>query len=136
MAQPCSVRDLTVKGASIRLNGIALLPVEFEISFDGFRTLQPSRLIWRDGDSPVCCSSHGAPNDDVQEDSDPADMIGLISWSTAGSPQPTAVAFALPTQRHHNPKKLIAPALPGSPGHCSSGIRYFKILNPVTGLQG
>jgi hypothetical protein len=37
-------------GASVRLNGIVLLPVEFEISFDGFRTLQPSRLIWRDGD--------------------------------------------------------------------------------------
>jgi len=41
---------LTVKGASIRLNGITLLPTEFEISFDGFRTLQPCRLIWRDGD--------------------------------------------------------------------------------------
>lgn len=50
IAQPCSVRDLTVMGASIRLNGIALLPLEFEISFDGFRTLRPSRLIWRDGD--------------------------------------------------------------------------------------
>jgi hypothetical protein len=50
MAQPSAVRNLTVKGASIRLNGIALLPVEFESSFDGFRTLQPSRLIWRDGD--------------------------------------------------------------------------------------
>ena len=50
IAQPCSVRDLTVKGASVRLNGIALLPVEFEISFDGFRNLQPCRLIWRDGD--------------------------------------------------------------------------------------
>ena len=50
MAQPCSIRDLTVKGASIRLNGIALLPVEFEISFDGFRTLQPGRLMWRDRD--------------------------------------------------------------------------------------
>jgi len=35
-AQPCSVRDLTAKGASIRLNGIALLPLEFGISFDGF----------------------------------------------------------------------------------------------------
>lgn len=50
IAQPCSVRDLTVKGASIRLNGIALLPMVFEISFDGFRTLQSCRLIWRDGD--------------------------------------------------------------------------------------
>ena len=50
IAQSCSVRDLTIKGASIRLNGIALLPLEFEISFDGFLTLQPCRLIWRDGD--------------------------------------------------------------------------------------
>ncbi len=48
--QPCSVRDYTVKGASIRLNGIALLPLEFQISFDGFRTCEPCRLIWRDGD--------------------------------------------------------------------------------------
>ena len=50
IAQPCSVRDLTVEGASIRLNGTTLLPMEFEISFDGFRTLQLCRLIWRDGD--------------------------------------------------------------------------------------
>lgn len=50
MAQASSVRDMTVMGASIRLNGIALLPVEFQISFDEFRTLRPCRLIWRDGD--------------------------------------------------------------------------------------
>ena len=50
MAQPCSVRDLTVMGASVRLKGIALLPVKFEISFDGFRNLQRCRMIWRDGD--------------------------------------------------------------------------------------
>ena len=37
-------------GASIRLDGIPLLPVEFEISFDEFRTLQPCQLVWRDGD--------------------------------------------------------------------------------------
>ena len=49
-AQPCSVRDVAVMGASIRLNGIALLPVEFEISFDEFRTLQSCQLVWRDGD--------------------------------------------------------------------------------------
>jgi hypothetical protein len=50
VAQPCPIRDLTIKGASIRLNGLALLPVEFEISLDGLRNLQPCRLIWRDGD--------------------------------------------------------------------------------------
>jgi hypothetical protein len=49
-AQPCSVRDFSVKGASIRLNGITLLPLEFQISFDGFRSFEPCRLIWRDGD--------------------------------------------------------------------------------------
>ena len=49
-ARPCAVRDMTVMGASIRLDGIALLPVEFEISFDEFRTLQPCQLVWRDGD--------------------------------------------------------------------------------------
>jgi hypothetical protein len=49
-AQPCSVRDLTAKGASIRLNGIVLLPLEFGISFDGFRSCEPCRLVWRDGD--------------------------------------------------------------------------------------
>ena len=49
-ALPCSVRDFTVKGASIRLSGITLLPLEFQISFDGFRTCEPCRLVWRQGD--------------------------------------------------------------------------------------
>ena len=49
-AQSCSVRDLTTKGAGVRLSGITLLPLEFEISFDGFRTSESCRLIWRDGD--------------------------------------------------------------------------------------
>lgn len=47
---PCTLRDLTPYGASIRLNGIALLPLEFEISLDEFRTFKTCRLIWRDGD--------------------------------------------------------------------------------------
>ena len=50
IAQPCSVRDFSIKGASIRLNGITLLPLEFQISFDEFRSCDPCRLIWRDGD--------------------------------------------------------------------------------------
>ena len=48
--QPCTLRDLTASGAGIRLNGITLLPLEFEISFDGFRTSKTCRLVWRDGD--------------------------------------------------------------------------------------
>ena len=39
-------------------------------------------------------------------------------------------------KRCRNSKKLIVPALPRSLGLCSSGIRDFKILNPVAGLQG
>lgn len=49
-AQPCSMRDFTVKGVSIRLSGITLLPLEFQISFDEFRTCEACRLVWRDGD--------------------------------------------------------------------------------------
>ena len=47
---PCRVRDVTNDGASIRLNGLSILPFEFAISFDRFRTLRICRMIWRDGD--------------------------------------------------------------------------------------
>jgi len=45
----CSVRDITNTGASLRLEGLPLLPTNFELSFDNFRTSRKSRLIWRDG---------------------------------------------------------------------------------------
>lgn len=48
--QPCSVRDITNKGAGIRLNGISLLPLNFHISFEDSRSAQNCRLVWRDGD--------------------------------------------------------------------------------------
>ena len=48
--QLCSLRDFTIKGAGIRLNGITLLPLTFELSLDGFRTEHKCRLVWRDGD--------------------------------------------------------------------------------------
>jgi hypothetical protein len=47
---PCCVRDVTNSGAGIRLEGLNVLPVEFDLSFDKFRTVRKSRLIWRDGD--------------------------------------------------------------------------------------
>jgi hypothetical protein len=50
VAQECRLRDYTVKGAGIRLNGITLLPLTFELSLDAFHTAEPCRLIWRDGD--------------------------------------------------------------------------------------
>jgi hypothetical protein len=47
---PCCVRDVTNFGACIRLNGLKIVPSEFGISFDSFRTMRRCRLIWRDGD--------------------------------------------------------------------------------------
>jgi hypothetical protein len=32
------------------LNGLNIVPSEFGISFDNFRTTRRCRLIWRDGD--------------------------------------------------------------------------------------
>jgi hypothetical protein len=46
----CCVRDVTNHGAGLRLNGLNILPSEFGISFDNFRTMRCCRLIWRDGD--------------------------------------------------------------------------------------
>jgi hypothetical protein len=46
----CCVRDVTNLGAGIRLNGLNIIPSEFSISFDNFRTMRLCRLIWRDGD--------------------------------------------------------------------------------------
>ena len=46
----CCVRDVTNDGAGIRLNGLNIVPFEFGISFDSFRTMRMCRLVWRDGD--------------------------------------------------------------------------------------
>jgi hypothetical protein len=47
----CDVTDVTNAGAGIRIGGLAILPPDFELSFDNFRTIRRCRLIWRDGDS-------------------------------------------------------------------------------------
>jgi hypothetical protein len=47
---PCCVRDVTNDGAGIRLSGLNLVPSDFGVSFDNFRTMRQCRLIWRDGD--------------------------------------------------------------------------------------
>jgi hypothetical protein len=44
------VRDATNYGAGIRLNDLNILPFNFAISFDNFRTMRRCRLIWRNGD--------------------------------------------------------------------------------------
>ena len=46
---PCCVRDVTNRGAGLRLDGLNILPSEFDISFDNFRTMRRCRLIWRNG---------------------------------------------------------------------------------------
>jgi hypothetical protein len=46
----CRVRDVTSHGAGIQLNGLNIVPSEFGISFDIFRTMRRCRLIWRYGD--------------------------------------------------------------------------------------
>ena len=46
----CSVRDVTNDGAGIRLSGLNIVPSDFGVSFDNFRTMRLCKLIWRDGD--------------------------------------------------------------------------------------
>lgn len=46
----CCVRDVTNHGAGIHLAGLKVLPVDFDLSFDNFRTIRRCRVIWRDGD--------------------------------------------------------------------------------------
>jgi hypothetical protein len=36
--------------AGLRLNGLIMVPSEFDVSFDNFRTMRRCRLIWRDDD--------------------------------------------------------------------------------------
>ena len=46
----CGVADITNVGAGIRTQDLPVLPLNFELSFDNFRTVRKCRLIRRDGD--------------------------------------------------------------------------------------
>jgi hypothetical protein len=46
----CGVTDITNVGAGIRTQDLPALPLNFELSFDNFRTARSCRLIWRSGD--------------------------------------------------------------------------------------
>jgi chorismate-pyruvate lyase len=46
----CTITNITNAGAGIRTQALAALPLNFELSFDNFRTARKCRLIWRDGD--------------------------------------------------------------------------------------
>ena len=45
---PCHVRDIASTGAGVRLQDVHIFPLEFDLSFDGFRTTQHCKVIWRD----------------------------------------------------------------------------------------
>jgi hypothetical protein len=46
----CGVRDITNIGAGLRLDGLDVHPVDFELSFDNFRTVRKCRVAWKQGD--------------------------------------------------------------------------------------
>jgi hypothetical protein len=46
----CTVRDATNLGAGIIAQDLKILPLDFLLSFDSFRTARRCRLIWRQGD--------------------------------------------------------------------------------------
>jgi hypothetical protein len=46
----CTVRDVTNLGAGIRSQNLRIMPLEFALSFDNFRTVRMCHLIWRQGD--------------------------------------------------------------------------------------
>jgi hypothetical protein len=49
--QSCTVRDVTKSGAGIIAQNLQIIPLDFALSFDGFRTLRSCRLVWRRDDS-------------------------------------------------------------------------------------
>jgi hypothetical protein len=46
----CHVRDVTNHGAGIRLDGLNVIPVKFDLSFDNFHTIRRCQLVWRNDD--------------------------------------------------------------------------------------
>ena len=47
---PCKMLNLSVLGACVRLKNTPILPTEFRLSFDDFRTSFDCRLVWRQED--------------------------------------------------------------------------------------
>ena len=42
--------DITSSGACIRTRELAVVPLNYDLSFDNLRTIRRCRLDWRDGD--------------------------------------------------------------------------------------
>ena len=47
---PCTVRDVTNRGAGIYAPSLKVVPLDFALSFDNFRSVRRCRLIWRHRD--------------------------------------------------------------------------------------
>jgi hypothetical protein len=45
----CTVHDVTNSGAGIQSQGLKVIPLEFALSFDNFRSARMCRLVWRQG---------------------------------------------------------------------------------------
>jgi hypothetical protein len=48
--RPGALRNLTVLGAGLRLQGILVVPEQLELSFDEFQTSLACHLVWRQDD--------------------------------------------------------------------------------------
>jgi hypothetical protein len=46
----CTVRDVTNLGAGVRIQDLKVVPLDFALSFDNFRSVHMCLLIWRQGD--------------------------------------------------------------------------------------
>jgi hypothetical protein len=47
---PCAAYDVTNSGAGIQSQGLKVIPLEFALSFDNFRSVRMCRSAWRQGD--------------------------------------------------------------------------------------
>jgi hypothetical protein len=45
--QACTVHDVTNVSAGMRAPNLQIMPLDFALSFDNFRTVRKCRLIWR-----------------------------------------------------------------------------------------
>ena len=46
---PCVVRDIHSAGAGVRLLDVYIIQLDFDLSFDGFRTIRKCHVEWVDG---------------------------------------------------------------------------------------
>lgn len=46
---PCHVRDIHSNGAGLHLHDVQIFPLDFYLSFDGFRIVRECHIKWLDG---------------------------------------------------------------------------------------